>query len=129
MTQLKPHYDYPEADRRLAAACYIFGVPTLYCILTAKRFTRFVGGHATQAFLMWILMLLYWLAVRIGVNLIWWLFGLIGFFFPYLSFLSFGLCFVAWIYAVKYGIRAYKGETFEIDRVRNFGEKFIWKTE
>jgi uncharacterized membrane protein len=129
MTEIKPHLEYTANDRRMAAACYIFFVPSLYCILTARHFTRFVGGHSTQAFLLWVIIFAYWLAVRIFFNIVWGLFGMIGFFFPYLSFLAFFACIAAWIYAVKFGLRAYKGETFVIETVRDFGERYVWKKD
>jgi uncharacterized membrane protein len=127
MTQLTPQYDYPIEDRRLAAACYIFAIPALYCILTARRYTRFVGGHAAQAFLLWLIIVAYWLIVRIAFNIVWWLFSLIGFFFPYISFLAFGLCFAGWVYAIKFGMEAYKGNIFQIDLVGKIGSLIIWK--
>ena len=108
MSELQPKIEYTRDDRLLAAACYLFGFPTLFCILTAKRFTRFVGGHSTQAFLMWLMLLIYWLAIRIFFNLVWWFFGLIGVFFPYWGILAFLASFAGWIWAARFALRAWR---------------------
>ena len=58
-------------DRLLVASAYIFGWPALYIVLSNKRKSRYVGLQGEQAFMLWLMMVVFFLALRFLINLLW----------------------------------------------------------
>lgn len=97
------------SDRFLAAAAYIFWVPSLYIVLTDKRRAEFIGFHGGQALILWTVIFIIFFAVRFLVNLIWSVF-----YIPYLDIIEILTGASLYGYAVYCGWRAYQGADFKI---------------
>ena len=87
----------------LAAAAYIFWIPSLYIVLTEKRRQEFAGYHGGQALVLWTFIFLIFFAVRFLINLLW------SFVYvPYINYLEVIVGAVGWGYAVYCGLRCFK---------------------
>ncbi len=69
------HRDFMEytknEDKLLAAASYVFFIPSLYIILTEKRGIKFLSFAAAQSLVLWIPYIIFLVMLRIILNLIW----------------------------------------------------------
>jgi len=51
-------------DKLLVLVSYLFFVPSMYIILTKKRYEEYAGFQAGQAFVLWLLFLLLYATIR-----------------------------------------------------------------
>lgn len=103
------HKKDPMRDKTLAAAAYIFWVPSLYIVLTEKRKDPFVGFHGGQALLLWTFIFGIFFLLRFLVNLLW------SFIYvPYLDLIEVLGAITMGIYAVYCGWRCFQGQDFKI---------------
>ena len=96
-------------NKTLAAAAYIFWIPSLYIVLTEKRRDQFAGYHGAQALLLWTCIFIIFFFTRFLVNLIWSLF-----YIPYLDLLEVFVAALLWSYALYCGIRSFQGAIFKL---------------
>jgi len=107
-----------DEDKMLAAAAYAIGIPALYIILSDKRKEKFAGFHGSQALFLWIAIVIYWVVMKVVLDVIWSIAYL-----PFLnSLVSLGGL-ILWLYALYSAYRAYMGEYFSIPYISDFVHK------
>ena len=99
-------------DKLLAAAAYVFWIPSLYIVLTEKRKEEFLGQHGARALFLWVKIFIAFFALRFLVNLIWRLAYL-----PNLDWIETAAAALLWGYAAYQGVRAARGEkTYDLEK-------------
>lgn len=90
-------------NKTLAAAAYVFFIPSLYIVLTGRRKSEFVGFHGGQALVLWVFIFFFFFLARFLVNLAW-----LFFYIPHLEWVEALAGLGGWMYAVYCGLRAYR---------------------
>jgi uncharacterized membrane protein len=104
-----------DEDKMLCAAAYAVGVPSLYIILTDKRKEKFAGFHGAQALFLWVAIIVFWVAMRVVLDVIWSIIYL-----PFLNSLVSLAGLLLWLFALYSAYRAYMGEYFTIPYISDF---------
>jgi len=107
-----------EEDKMLSAAAYAIGIPSLYIILSDKRKEKFTGFHGAQALFLWIGIIIYWVVMKVVLDVIWSIAYL-----PFLNSLVRLAGLILWLYALYCAYRAYMGDYFTIPYVSDFVRK------
>ena len=96
-------------EKGLSALAYVFGIPSLYIVLTAERKKEYVGFHGGQALILWVWYFVIFFSLRFLINLIWSLF----YFAPLVWLETVAVSLMA-VYALYCGYRAAKGQNFSL---------------
>ena len=105
-------------EKLLIASAYIFGIPSLYIILTDKRKNKSTAFHATQALLFWIAIFILYFVLRLFVDLIW-----TYYYTVLLDWLINLIVFGSWIYLINLGFNAYLGKAFDVPYISDLAKK------
>jgi hypothetical protein len=101
-------------DKLLAAAAYIFWIPSLYIVLTEKRKDEFLGQHGARALFLGLKLFFAFFVLRLLLDLVWRLV-----YIPNLDLIETLAATALWGYAVYQGVLAARGvKTDDLEKVR-----------
>jgi uncharacterized membrane protein len=97
------------SERILVSSAYLFGIPALYIVLTAKKKDDYIRRHGSQAFLLWVLYFVIFFLARFLIDWQW-----SRAYSPQLDKIEILLVALMGFYAIFCGYRSLLGKEFRI---------------